>query len=224
MEPSMGDADTDLMAAPSLGDPEGVEQLIERYGDRLYRLALRITDRQEDAEGALEDALRMAASTINSVTAESAIGSWIYRTVARAAYQRRQGRGHVDAAALDDGVPLLNEDGHFEPMDDWSTRIDEPVLQDGLRSVLAEATDALPADYGTALILHDVEGASEQEIAEILGMDVAAVRSRVHGARLFVRERLSRYFASSKPGSRIGVNPSPGVQHPIGGETPRAAD
>ena len=208
----MGDADTDLMAAPSLGDPDGAEQLVERYGDRLYRLALRITGVQEDAEGALEDALRMAARTINSFTDESALRSWIYRTVAYAAHQRRKRRQHVDTAALDDVVPLLNADGHFEPMDDWSTRIDEPALQGGLRSSLVEAIDALPADYGTALILHDVEGASKQEIAEILDIDVPAVNSRVHRARLFVRERLSRYFESSKSGPRIGVNPSPGAE------------
>jgi RNA polymerase sigma-70 factor (ECF subfamily) len=203
----MDDADTDLMAAPSLGDPGGAaEQLVEHYGDQLYRLALRITGVQEDAERALEDALRTAARTTNSFTDESALRSWIYRTVAYAAHQRRKHRQH-DTAALDDVVPLLNADGHFEPMDDWSNRIDEPALQGGLRSSLVEAIDALPADYVTALILHDVEGASKQEIAEILDIDVPAVNSRVHRARLFVRERLSRYFESSKSGPRIGVNP-----------------
>lgn len=216
MEPSMGDADTDLMAAPSLGDPDGAERLVERYGDRLYRLALRVTGVQEDAEGALEDALRMAARTISSLTDESAFGSWIYRTVARAAHQRRTRRQHVDTAALDNVVPLLNADGHFEPLEDWSTRLDEPALQGGLHSSLVEAIDALPADYGTALILHDVEGVSKQEIAEVLDIDVPAVNWRVHRARLFVRERLSRYFESGKSGPRIGVNPSPGAEHPIG--------
>jgi RNA polymerase sigma-70 factor, ECF subfamily len=212
----VGDADTNLMAAPSLGDPDGAEQFVERYGDRLYRLALRITGVQEDAEGALEDALRMAAPTINSFTDESALRSWIYRTVAYTAHQKRKRRQHVDTAALDDVVPLLNADGHFEPMDDWSTRIDEPALQGELRSSLVEAIDALPADYGTALVLHDVEGASKQEIAEILDIDVPGVNSRVHRARLFVRERLSGYFESSKSGPRIGLNPSSRAEHPIG--------
>jgi RNA polymerase sigma-70 factor (ECF subfamily) len=216
MEPSVGDADANLMAAPSLSDPDGAEQLVERYGDRLYRLALRITGVQADAEWALEDALRMAARTVNSFTNESALRSWIYRTVADAAHQRRKRRQHVDTAPLDDVVPLLNADGHFGPMDDWSTRIDEPALQGGLRSILVEAIDALPPDYGTALILHDVEGVSRQEIAEILDIEVPAVNSRVHRARLFVRERLSRYFESGKSGPRIGVNPSPGAEHPIG--------
>lgn len=211
----MGDAETDVMAAPSLGDPDRAAQLIERHGDRLYRLALRITGVQEDAEGALEDGLRMAARTINSFTDESALRSWIYRTVACAAHQRRKCRQHADTAALDAVVPL-NADGHFGPTDDWSTRIDEPALQGGLRSSLVEAINALPADYGTALVLHDVEGASKQDIAEILDIDVPAVNSRVHRARLFVRERLSRYFESSESGPRIGVNPSPGTEHPIG--------
>jgi RNA polymerase sigma-70 factor, ECF subfamily len=62
---------------------------------------------------------------------------------------------------------------------------------------LKEAIDALPADYRTALILHDVEGVSDPHIAEILGVDASAVRSRVHRARLFVRKRLSEYFESA---------------------------
>jgi RNA polymerase sigma-70 factor, ECF subfamily len=139
----------------------------------------------------------------------------MYRTVGRAAHHRFK-RRHAGAAAPADGVPSLAADGHFEPMDDWSTRIDEPALQGGLRSILVEAIDALPPDYGTALILHDVEGVSKQEIAEILDIDVPEVNSRVHRARLFVRERLSAYFESSKSGPRIGVNPSSGAEHPIG--------
>ena len=194
----MSEADTGLMAVPRLDDPDGGEQLLERYGDRAYRIALRLTGERHDAEEAVEHALLTGARTIRSFTDESALGSWIDRTVARAAYQRRQGRGHVDAAALDDGVPLLNEDGHFEPMDDWSTRIDESTLESGLRAIFIEAIEALPPDYGAALILHDVEGVSKPDIAEILDVDVAAVKARVHRARLFVRKRLSDYFESRR--------------------------
>jgi RNA polymerase sigma-70 factor, ECF subfamily len=116
----------------------------------------------------------------------------------------------------DDVIPSLGADGHFEPIDDWSTRMDEPERQDGLRAILAEAIDALPADYRTALILHDVEGASKPDIAAILDIDGPGLTSRVHRARLFVRTRLSKYFEPEKSCCIDPVNRSGGAQHLIG--------
>ena len=97
--------------------------------------------------------------------------------------------------ALDDVIPAFDEDGvHFEPMDDWSPRVDEQALQHELRDVLEHAIDELPPDYRTALVLHDVEGLSNPEIAETLGISLPAVKSRVHRSRLFVRQKLAGYL------------------------------
>ena len=189
----MVESDAGLMAATGLDDPGGAERLVERYGDRAYRLALRITGVGEDAVEAVQDALLTAARTIRPFTDDSVFASWFDRTVAREAHRRRQ-RRDVDQISVDDIVPALAGDGHFEPMGDWSTRLDEPGLQGGLRAILAEAIDALPADYRTALVLNDTEAMPRPDIAEILGVDVQAVKSRVHRARLFVRKRLSEYF------------------------------
>jgi RNA polymerase sigma-70 factor (ECF subfamily) len=79
-------------------------------------------------------------------------------------------------------------------MDDWSNRVDERALQGELRQVLTEAIDALPPDYRTALVLHDVEGLPNPDIAETLGISLPAVKSRVHRSRLFVRKRLADYM------------------------------
>jgi RNA polymerase sigma-70 factor (ECF subfamily) len=93
---------------------------------------------------------------------------------------------------------VLDVDGrHFEPMDDWSTRIDAYALDDRFRDVLMDAIDALPTDDRTALILCDLEDASTAEIAAILDTDVSTVKRRVHRARLFVRKWLSEYFESA---------------------------
>jgi RNA polymerase sigma-70 factor (ECF subfamily) len=79
-------------------------------------------------------------------------------------------------------------------MDDWSNRVDQKALQGELRGILEEAIEALPPDYRTALVLHDVEGLSNPDIAEALGISLPAVKSRVHRSRLFVRKRLSEYL------------------------------
>jgi RNA polymerase sigma-70 factor (ECF subfamily) len=193
------DADADLVEALRREAPDAAERLVERFGDRVYRLAMRITGLNEDAEEAAQDALWTAARKIHMFKGESAFGSWIYRITANAAYQKlRTRRQKSSEIALEDVLPSLDGDGlHFEPMDDWTNRVDERALQGELRQALTEAIDALPPDYRTALVLHDVEGVSNPDIAEALGISLPAVKSRVHRSRLFVRKRLSEYLKTA---------------------------
>jgi RNA polymerase sigma-70 factor (ECF subfamily) len=190
------DADADLVEALRREEPDAAERLVERFGDRVYRLAMRITGLNEDAEEAAQDALWTAARKIHMFKGESAFGSWIYRITANAAYQKlRTRRQKSSEIALEDVLPSLDGDGHhFEPMDDWSNRVDEKALQGELRDILTRAIDALPPDYRTALVLHDVEGVSNPDIAEALGISLPAVKSRVHRSRLFVRKQLADYM------------------------------
>jgi len=194
------DVDADLVAALRAEEPEAAERLVERFGDRVYRLAMRITGSREDAEEAAQDALWTAARKIQMFKGESAFGSWIYRITANAAYQKLRTRRQKSAEiAMDDVLPSLDGDGrHFEPMDDWSNRVDERALQGELRDVLQQAIDGLPADYRTALVMHDVEGLSNPDIAETLGISLPAVKSRVHRSRLFVRKKLADYLDAGK--------------------------
>jgi len=190
------DADADLVEALRRDDENAPALLVERYGDRVYRLGLRITSSPEDAEEVAQDALWAAARKIGTFKGDSAFGSWLYRIAANAAYMKLRARKFkTREVALDDVIPAFDEDGvHFEPMDDWSPRVDEQALQHELRDVLEHAIDELPPDYRTALVLHDVEGLSNPEIAETLGISLPAVKSRVHRSRLFVRQKLAGYL------------------------------
>ena len=96
-------------------------------------------------------------------------------------------------------MPAIDDDGrHFEPMDDWSQRVDEHTLQGELREVLENAIETLPPDYRTAFVMHDMEGLSNPEIAEALGISLPAVKSRVHRSRLFLRQRLNNYMSPAE--------------------------
>jgi RNA polymerase sigma-70 factor (ECF subfamily) len=193
------DVDADLVEALRRNEPDAAERLVQRYGDRVYRLAMRITGLNEDAEEAAQDALWTAARKIHTFKGESAFGSWVYRITANAAYQKlRTRRQKAAEISMDDVLPSLDGDGrHFEPMDDWSNRVDEQALQGELRRVLQQAIDGLPADYRTALVLHDVEGLSNPDIAEALNISLPAVKSRVHRSRLFVRKHLADYLKTA---------------------------
>jgi RNA polymerase sigma-70 factor (ECF subfamily) len=190
------DADADLVEALRRGDADAAEHLLDRFGDRVYRLTMRITGQAEDAEEAAQDALWTAARKIGTFKGESAFGSWLYRIAANAAYQKlRSRRAKSREIALDDVLPSLDGDGqHFEPMADWSERVDERALTNELREVLERAIDGLPPDYRTALVMHDVEGLSNPDIAATLDISLPAVKSRVHRARLWVRKQLAQYL------------------------------
>lgn len=198
------DVDADLVAALRSEAPDAAERLVERFGDRVYRLAMRITGSREDAEEAAQDALWTAARKIGMFKGESAFGSWIYRITANAAYQKLRTRRQKSAEiGIDDVLPSLDDDGrHFEPMDDWTNRVDEQALQGELRRVLQEAIDSLPDEYRTALVMHDVEGLSNPDIAETLGISLPAVKSRVHRSRLFVRKKLTEYLRDGAGAAR----------------------
>jgi len=193
------DVDTPLVEALRRDDPDATDQLVERYGSRVYRLAVRITGVDQDAEEVAQDALWTVVRKIHTFKGESAFGSWVYRIAANTAYEKlRARRRTTNEIALDDVLPSLDADGrHFAPMEDWSSRVDELAVHGELRRELTAAIEALPPDYRTALVLHDVEGVANSEIAETLGVSLSAVKSRVHRARLFVRQRLSTYLESA---------------------------
>ena len=87
---------------------------------------------------------------------------------------------------------MFHENGeHATPIADWSPSLDDASRQTELRLALTAAIDELPPRYRSVLILHDVEGLSNIEAAETLGLSVPNVKSRVHRARLFLRKRLA---------------------------------
>jgi RNA polymerase sigma-70 factor (ECF subfamily) len=194
------DPDAALVDALRREAPGAPEMLLETFGARVYRLALRITGSREDAEEAAQDALWTVARKIDTFKGDSAFGSWLYRVAANAAYQKvRSRKARAREIALDEVLPSLDADGrHWEPMDDWSGRVDEHAIQKELRGVLEEAIAALPADYRTAVVLHDVEGMSNPDIAEALGISLPAVKSRVHRSRLYLRQRLAAWMDATR--------------------------
>ena len=197
--PRRPDPDVVLVEKLRRGDADAPDLLVETFGDRVYRLAIRITGNEQDAEEVVQDALWTAARKIDTFKGESAFGSWLYRITANTAYQKLRGRqAKKHEVPWEDLFPTFDELGqHIDPVSDWSPKAEEPALQNELRAVLSKAIDDLPEDYRTAFIMHDVEWLSNPEIAESLGISLPAVKSRVHRSRLFLRQHLSRYLTAA---------------------------
>lgn len=196
--PTRIDRDSSLAGALRRGDPMAADRLVATYGERAGRLAVRITGNAEDAEEAVQDAFLSVIRKIETFRGDSAFGSWLYRIVANAAYQRlRTRRKRSGDISLDNLLPVFDGHGrHVAPVADWSRSLDDPARRTELRMALGAAIEQLPADYRAVVLLRDVEGLSHREIGEALGLTVVNVKTRVHRARLFLRKQLEAHVCA----------------------------
>jgi RNA polymerase sigma-70 factor, ECF subfamily len=194
------DPDDKLLAALRSGDRMGAERLVSRYGDRAYRLAIGITRNAQDAEEAVQDAFWNVVRKIDMFRGESSLGSWIYRIVLNAAYQKLRIRARRrDDISLDEVLPAFDANGrHVASVEDWSAAVDDPAVQGELRTALEAAIGKLPIAYRSIILLHDVEGVPMAEVAESLAITLASAKTRAHRARLILRKRLSNALGSSE--------------------------
>jgi RNA polymerase sigma-70 factor (ECF subfamily) len=193
------DPDAALVAQLRRGGTGAAEALVGAYGHRVYRLAIRITGNASDAEEVAQDALWTASRKIDTFQGAAAFGSWVHRITANAAYQKLRGRRNQrHEVSWEDLVPPFDDDRqHAEMAVDWSRRLKDPAIEGELKGLLCRAIDELPADLRTIVVLHDVEGLSNPEIARTLQVKLAAITWRVHRARLFLRRRLADYVGAS---------------------------
>lgn len=192
-----GSPDEELLGQLRGGDERGVEALVSRYAGLVYRVALRITGNHGDAEEVTWGVMETVARKAGSFRGDSALSSWIYRIATNAAYGKLRARPTPATLPLDDGLSdLAGAEPWVGSPRDWSAYCEDPAVQVELRAVLERAVGELPPDYRTVIVLRDIEGLANQEVAELLDLGLPAVKSRVHRARLALRQRLDSYFAS----------------------------
>jgi RNA polymerase sigma-70 factor (ECF subfamily) len=181
-------------------DPSVVEVLMEQYSPRIYRVAFGITKSHGDAEEVVQDVFLTLFRKIDSFEGRSALGTWLYRVAANAALIKRRGKRAEVEVSLEDYLPTFKADGHREGdrallLADWSATPEGELLSGEARQILEEGLALLPEHYRAILVLRDVEELSNEEVAEVLGESVASVKSRLHRARMALREVLTRRLA-----------------------------
>jgi RNA polymerase sigma-70 factor (ECF subfamily) len=95
-------------------------------------------------------------------------------------------------------MPRPDADGRKPEIADWSEDAEQALLRGELSQWMEAAIDKLPREYKIVLVLRDVEGLSAEETAQAVGLSVAAVKSRLHRARVFVRRELAEYFEGTR--------------------------
>ncbi len=189
-------SDLELLAQAQAGAMEAFETLVERHRDRVFGLALRMTRSEADAAEITQETFLAAYQHLADFRGEAAFGSWVHRIAANHSLMRLRHRRVVKAAENELTGPEFNERGSYVeyPQGDWSRRADEKALDAELGEAIRRASDLLSEDYRQVFLLKDVEGLSYEEIAGITGDSVPAIKSRLHRARLALREAIDEFY------------------------------
>ncbi len=175
------------------GDVQAFEKLVRQYDRQVFRIAQHITQNREDAEDVVQDAFLKAYEKLNQFQGNSKFYTWLVRITVNEALMRLRKRRTGKMVSIDEDVQT--EEGSM-PRDlaDWSPDPEALYGQSEMAEILRKTIQGLPPGFRVVFVLRDVEGLSTDETAEMLGLSVPAVKSRLLRARLQLRERLSRYF------------------------------
>ena len=188
------DEDEALAARAAAGEEPAFEELVARYQARVYRLACRLTGSEGDAKDVLQEAFLAVHRGLPAFRADSRFSTWLYRIATNAALMQRRARARRPTESLEAFLPRFDTDGRHagEPADLLAaSRADETLDRKLLAEKARAGLDRLPDIYRDAFVLRDLEEMSTSEVAELLHIDPAAVRQRVHRARLMLRGYLS---------------------------------
>jgi len=188
--------DKDLVHLFQAGNIPAYEDLISRYTEKVYRLAFRITRNSEDAEEILQDVCISVFQKINSFEGKSAFSSWLYRITANASLMKLRQRKKHSSLELDEKILTEQDNWTYQRSD--TCDVEYMSIRHELRIRLKKAIQSLPEDYKAIFMLRDVDGLSNIEIAELLNLSVAAVKSRLHRSRLLLRQELVDFQTSDE--------------------------
>ncbi len=184
--------DAALVTLAQGGDTRAFDELVRRYQDKVFRLSFKILRHEDDAAEAVQDAFLSAFRGLARFKAESTFSTWLYRIATNAALMkyRRRRDGHVSY----EQSQSANEDAEPLAIADWSAQPLDELLDAETRDILAAEVDRLPDNEREVFVLRDIMEQSNEQVARELGLTVAAVKSRLHRARVHLRDRVNRYF------------------------------
>ena len=183
----MSTPDTDLIAAAKGGDRRALEALLERHQGRVYRFGKKMCGDDEDAADVLQETLLAAARTLPEFREASSVSTWLY-TIARSFCIKKRRTSKFAPASVES---LDQETERAAAVADPGRSPEELASGRQLQDALDGAIAALEPMYREVLVLRDVEGLPAADVAEALGLSVEAVKSRLHRARMAVRERVA---------------------------------
>lgn len=183
----------ELVSRSQAGDNEAFTALVERYQNRIFRLAKNITQNNEDAEDVLQEAFLKAYSHLDTFQRNAKFYTWIVRIAVNEALMKLRKRKTDRTVPLDEPVDTGEETVNRE-IAVWDDNPEQRYSQEEMQQILNQAVENLKPDFRAVFALRDIEELSTEETAEALSISIPAVKSRLLRARLALRESLTRKF------------------------------
>jgi RNA polymerase sigma-70 factor (ECF subfamily) len=188
-----GSIEAGLVTRLKDGDERALETIFNLYSAKLYNVAQRILNDPGDAEEIVQDVFWTAFRKAQAFQGNSQFSTWLYRLTVNAALGKiRRSKKHRETA-YEEFMPKYEKDGHHSvrPVVDWSDTLEEKYAKQETQELLGRALDQLKPLDKTVVVLSDLQGMSDKEIAGATGLTVSAVKTRLHRARLFLRGQLA---------------------------------
>lgn len=181
-------SDQDLVCQVTAGNGDAFGMIVERHQDRLYNTVYRLVGSAEDARDVLQDVFLKAFENLDRFRGGSSLYTWLFRIAVNTSLSHRRKRRWVPMglAAPDDaentGRPPLADPSPADPAD--------PLMAAETERLIQEAISSLDDEHRTIVVLRDIQHCDYREIADILDVPPGTVKSRLHRARLLLRDRL----------------------------------
>ena len=193
---------TDLNVAERLlsGDPEGFDEFVESYRRKLFQYSFLMCGHREDAEEVAQETLMRVFSNLDQLRDPQSLKSWVFRIAKNECLMKR--RKSVFAPehelSLEDLHPRAGSGGELQKIEigDWSGLPDDAAQRSEYRRIIGEAIRDLPETYRAVILLRDVEELTTEEAASVLDISTDLVKTRLHRARLALRQKLDGYLRS----------------------------
>lgn len=190
--------DEELVQRIREGDSAQFELLAKRYASKIYGLAMRLTRNPSDAEDAVQEAFLLVYTKLDSFRGESAFGTWLYKVALNSIYMKLRQRKQAAEENIEDYLPKFDEHGMMQGVvRTFAENPESEAIRQQSATAVREAIERLPVEYRIVLVARDIDDLSSEETAEALGLTVAAVKSRLHRARLFLRQQLEDKFGKA---------------------------
>ncbi|MFQ5777730.1 MAG: RNA polymerase sigma factor [Terriglobia bacterium] len=192
--PTHLDNEPTLVAEAQRGNTDAFTTLVNQYDRNIHRLALNITGNQEDAEDVLQEAFLKAYRKLDSFRGNSRFCTWLVRIAVNEALMKLRKRRGERTVSMDE--PVATDDRHVIPweIEDWGDDPEKRYAKSELQAIVNEAIQSLEPRLRAVVALRDAENLSTAETAELLGLTVPAVKSRLLRGRLKLQAALSQCF------------------------------
>ena len=180
------------------GEPGAFERFVEYFRPKVFQYSWLMCGHREDAEEVAQETLLKVFENGEQLREPEKIRSWVFRIAKNACLMKRRTSTFAPARelSLDEFMPSKDQDGDGVRMEiaDWSALPEGKALQSEMRELLEKAIRELPEAYRSVILLRDIEELSTQETAQILEVSGDVVKTRLHRARLAIRQTLDEYL------------------------------